>query len=401
MNPFASTFAARQFGAWAIIALAAAVGHLFGPGPRGAIEVLIKLRLGIHALATLGLPTANIYFVARDPKVFAPAARTSLALGLVLGLATAVLLSAVVVIHPSWVEPLSAPWAIAFFAAAPAILVTHLEGAVFLGADRVGTWNLLTVINRAVMLLALGLAFLPPLRHLETVLVGLVVAEWATTAFVLATLRRDGAARPAIDRPLLGEMRRYGARSYVNGAFAYALLNLDTILLGSWRGTAEAGQYAAAGVARDMVLFLPWMAGMLFLPKVAGAARSGARPRALGVRGVAVVLGASVLLFVFAREFVVFVHGPGFEPAAPVTRVLIPAALLAGAGSLCLQYLLGKGAPRAVMLAPALALAVSLLGNAWAIPAHGALGTAWVALAASAVLLGVSGTAAARLARRS
>ena len=185
----------------------------------------------------------------------------------------------------------------------------------------------------------------------------------------------------------------------MNGVLAFALLNLDTILLGSWRGTAEAGQYAAAGVARDMVLFLPWMAGMLFLPKVAGAARASARPRALGPVGVGVTLSAAALLFVFAKEFVVLVHGPAFEPAAPVTRVLVPAALLAGAGNLCLQYLLGRGAPRAVVAAPAAALVVSLAGNAWAIPAHGALGTAWVALAAAAVLLAVSGTAAARLAR--
>src|SRR6185295_12941309 len=117
----------------------------------------------------------------------------------------------------------------------------------------------------------------------------------------------------------------------------------------------------------------------LFLPKVAGA-RPGERPKAMGPVSIAIVLTASTLLFAFARGFMTLTQGPAFAEADGVARVLVLSALIASVANLCLQYLLGRGAPAVVWLAPAAALAVSVVGNLAVIPAHGALGVAWVSV---------------------
>ncbi len=412
MRALPITFLARQFGAWSVIALGAVTGKVLGPAARGAVETLVVLRLGMHAVATLGVPTAATYAVAQDPSLFRTAARTALALGLALGLATSVVLAGAVLVAPAWLAPVPVPFALLFAASAPAILSTQLEGGVLLGGGRVGAWNALTIVNRGAMLASLTLLAFPPLRALETVVAGLVVAETATLVHVLRVLARAGAGGVALDRPLVRSLRRYGVSSWLHGVLVFAMLRVDNLLLGALAGPSELGQYAAAGVAREMILFLPWVAGMLFLPKVAGtvgarppspthapvagaggAPPSPTTPRALSPAGWAVVYGACAVLFVFARAFVLGLYDSRFLPAVPIVRILVPAALLAGIGNLFLQELLGRGAPRAVVLAPALALLVSLVGNLVWIPRAGAIGTAWTALASAAVNFVISGAA--------
>jgi O-antigen/teichoic acid export membrane protein len=102
------------------------------------------------------------------------------------------------------------------------------------------------------------------------------------------------------------------------------------------------------------------------------------------------VLGAVVLLFAFAGPFTRGLHGPAFEAAVPLARILVVAALLAGAGNLEVQELLGRGASGWAAAAAGAALAVSVAGNLCFIPSAGALATAWTALASAAVLLAVT-----------
>ena len=398
MRALATTSAARLFGAAAGIALAVATGRLFGPAARGAVELLIVLRLGVHAVASLGVQTAATYAVAREPETFRTAASSALGLGLGLGAVAGALLIAAIVAFPRLTEPLPLVAVCLYFAASPAVLATLLEGGVLLGGGRLGPWNLLTVVNRGLMCVALGLAFLPPLRSLWTIVLGLVLGEVATFAYVSRVLAREGALSARVSRPLVARLSRYGRAAWIQGILAFALLRVDLVMLIAGRGSYEAGLYAGGGLAREFVLWLPWVAGMLFFPRVAGA-KAGERPRAMGPVSIAIVLTASTLLFVFAGEFVTFTQGREFSAAAGTARVLVVSALLASVATLCLQYLLGRGAPRAVWLAPAAALAVSVVGNLLVIPAHGALGVAWVSAASQALLLAIAGAASWRLSR--
>jgi O-antigen/teichoic acid export membrane protein len=398
VRALSTTWAPRLFGAASGIALGAATARLFGPAARGAVELLIVLRLGVHAVASLGVQTAATYAVAREPATFRPAASSALGLGLLLGAAAGLLLCGAAVAFPSLTSPLPLVAACLFFAASPAILTTLLESGVLLGAGRVRAWNLLVVVNRGLMVIALGLAFLPPLRSLWTIVLGLVIAELATFGYVLWTLRREGTLSARVDRPLVARLTRYGRSAWLQGILAFALLRIDVVMLSAGRGSHEAGLYSAGGLAREFVLWLPWVAGMLFLPNVAGA-RAGERPKAMGPVSITIVLTASTLLFVFARGFVTLVHGAEFSDAAGPARVLVVSALIASVANLCLQYLLGRGAPNSVWLGPLAALIVSVAGNLLVIPSQGAMGVAWVSVVSQTLLLVIAGGAAWRLSR--
>ena len=170
-------------------------------------------------------------------------------------------------------------------------------------------------------------------------------------------------------------------------------------MLSGLAGTEASGQFAAASLARDMLMFVPWIAGMLHVPKVAAASGTGRRAaRPMGPVSIAVTLAVAAAIFAFPTTFVTTIHGGAFVEAGVLARILVPTALVAGVGHLLLAELLGRGAPPATYLAPGLAFLGSVAGNLLFVPHHGAIATAWTALAASVVMASIAaaGVAAAR-----
>jgi len=280
------------------------------------------------------------------------------------------------------------------------MLATLLAGCVLLGADRVREWNALTVVNRGLLLVALALSFVPALARVDVVMAGLVVAEWATLAYAWRALARlgPGAASPRLDRELLARLRGYGRVAWAHGALSWAVVRADVLLLFLLADAREAGTFGVAAIAREVVLFAPWIAGMLLFPRVAARdAGRGERGRVMP-KAAAIATGlAAIGLVVFAGSFTTLVHTSRYADAATATRVLVVSGILFGLGNLVLQYLLGRGAPRATAIAPAAGLLVSIAGNLFAIPRYGAVGAAWVAVASAAVLLAIAAYAARRL----
>lgn len=408
MRAFSLTFLSRQFGAWAVIALGAVTARVLGRESRGAIESLVVLRLALHAVACLGLPTAATYAVARRPEVASRVASTALGLGLRAGAGSALLLAAFALLAPHVFAPISTPAVLAFALSAPAIVTTQNLAGVLLGAGRSSAWNALTFVNRGVLVAGLGLLFLPGLAHVETVVVVLVVAEGAAAYVALRAVATLGPLSTRVDRELFAALRGYGVRAWGQGMLSFALMRVDVLLLAALAGTRESGLYAAAGLAREMVLFLPWIAGMLLLPKEAAATGPTGPstgllswlPRGLSPRGWAITLGAALLLGGFAEPFVTAIHGAHFADGAPLVRILVVAAVLAGAGNLEIQELLGRGASGWAAAAPAAALVVAVVGNLVSIPGLGAEGTAWTALASGAVLFALTTAGVVRVRRR-
>lgn len=408
MRAFPLTFLSRQFGAWAVIALGAVTARVLGPESRGAIEALVVLRLGLHAFACLGLPTSATYAIARDPTVAPRVAATALGLGLRAGVVSALAVAAFAIAAPHVFAPIPVATVVLFALCTPAIVSTQNLAGALLGAGKTGAWNALTFVNRGIMVAGLMLLFIPALASVTTVVVVLIVAELAAFAVALRAIGSLGPRSARVDRPTVEALRGYGLRAWMQGTLSFALLRIDVLLLAAIAGTRPSGLYAAAGLPREMVLFLPWVAGMLLLPKeaaagtatgIASAPRARWLPRGLDRRGWAIVLAAVVLLFVFAGPFTTFVNGARFADAAPLARILVIAALLAGAGNLEVQELLGRGASGWAAIASGAALLVSVVGNLWFVPRAGALATAYTALASAAVLLAFTTAGVVRVRR--
>jgi len=386
-----STFAARLFGAFAWITVGAVVAHQFGPDTRGAVEDLYVLRLGLHAVVGLGAPAAATFLVARDPALLPSVVRTASAAVLALGALGAAVLVTLAVLAPSLFHTIPVAWTIAFAASAPVVLAAQVLPAVLLGAGRPVAWNVASAAGRVSLLLSLALLAIPEFRRPETVVLGMIASEVVVVAVAATALRTS--IVPRVDRVLVARAAAYVKSAWLHTSLAFGLVRTDVLLLAALAGTAAAGLYATAGVSKEIILFLSWIAGMLHMPRVASATAAGSTapaPRAIGAGSVATALAAAVALEVFAEPFVVITGGDRFRDAASLVRILVPASLVTGAANLGLQELLGRGAPRAAWLAPGAALVVSVAGNLLFVRAGGATATAWTTLASSIVLAAVT-----------
>lgn len=388
MSPFTVTVVARLFSAAAFLTTSAVVARAFGREARGAVEALAVLRLGLHAVAAAGLPTAATWLVASGRGAPRAVAAEAARAGLRFGAAASLVLAAATGLASHAFAPLPRGAVLLVVALAPATVVGQALLATLLGAGRTTAWNLCVVGPRAAVLLSLGALLVPGLKSPVTVVVGLALAEVLSVALPAAFLSRlPKAPSPTGVSCPLRAARPYARAAFLHATLVFAFARGDTLLLATLAGTDPAGRFAAASLAREVLLFVPWVAGLLHLPSAAAAAASGreARPPLSRPAVVAVALVAGLLL-AFPETFVTGLHGAPFRDAASLVPWLVLTALVGGAGHLLLVDLLGRGAPRAAWLAPGLACLVSLLGNAVFVPSHGADATARVALVAAAVL---------------
>jgi O-antigen/teichoic acid export membrane protein len=183
------------------------------------------------------------------------------------------------------------------------------------------------------------------------------------------TGRRLGA--PA-DGGAARELRDLVGRAWpaVLGLFLVAVLqNVDVIMVKRQIGGNAAGAYAAAAVAAKAVVWVAIGIGLYLLPEAARAARTGADPRRVLVRALAVVGAVAVpMLTVYAlvpETVLRLAFGPETVQAAGALFVLGCAMTLLAIGYLGVQYMLALG--RLAFL-PALGLVaaaeVALLGSA-------------------------------------
>src|SRR5204863_198707 len=161
---------------------------------------------------------------------------------------------------------------------------------------------------------------------------------------------------------------------------------LQLLLLGL-HGAAEVGLLGGARKLTEAIGLLPQALMLSVLPALALAAvtpagaAGAAREAARGL--VIVLLPPAAALALWAEPVLVRFFGPSFAAAAPVLRVLAPAALLGATGAVLTNLLVAVGRQRTLLRVTAGAGAAMIALGAALVPAYGALGAAAAFLAAS------------------
>jgi glycosyltransferase involved in cell wall biosynthesis/O-antigen/teichoic acid export membrane protein len=209
------------------------------------------------------------------------------------------------------------------------------------------------------------------------------------TAAGLTWVSRRRLGAPSDDmtvRPLAELVR--GAWPAVAGLFLVAMLqNVDVILVKRQIGGDAAGAYAAAAVAARAVIWVAVGIGLYLLPEAARAARSGADPRPVLMRALAVV-GAVALPMLLVYTLIPgtvlrLAFGPDTAQAADALPILGCAMTLLAVSYLGVQYLLALGRRGfLVALAAAAVAELALLGGG---NLHSLAGFAGVVLAIQAI----------------
>src|SRR5216684_143621 len=268
------TFATRLFMVAGGVGSSIVVARWLGARGLGQLSV-VNITVGLALqIASLGLPSAMAYFVAKDRKHLAGAASSALLFALVAGSA-----AALAVVGLSFASPAlfgQVPTKLLAIAAIslPFLLITLLGYHLLLAIDKVAQFNvldgaapLLLLVNAIVVLVVMHSGLIT-LVSLNTAATSLISIAMITT--VARSVRKES-ERPRWqpDLSLFTGTIAYGMKFYISIIASVAIIRADLLIVNHFRGTTEAGVYGVASQVANLLMMLPGVIAMLLFPRVA------------------------------------------------------------------------------------------------------------------------------------
>lgn len=388
-----------------------------GLGVVAALNVTVALAINI---GSMGLPSANTYFIAQDGRRLATVVVNALIFALLAGTALAVALTALVRFNADIFGGI--PLSIFALAAAsiPFQLVTLLGLNVFLAVGRIERFNALDVaaqsfvlVNAIVALVVLraGLWTLVSLNTAAAVVVSFLVA-WLVRRYVSArdetrrsslpygeavqreaetgrgqsaatvtedaeqgatTTTRDGRPSAALFR----EMMRYGLKIHLQTVASLLLFRVDLLIVKFFRGAAEAGVYSVASQFALMLMLLPGVIATLLFPRVAGDQDARGTLAARVTRHTTLVMLLICMAAIPAAFALPLLYGAQFADVRVQSLILLPGVFLVSIGGVLAQHFSGTGLPVALPLFWMATLVFNSALNFALVPVYGARGAAF------------------------
>ncbi|PYS71964.1 MAG: hypothetical protein DMF69_08910 [Acidobacteria bacterium] len=198
------------------------VAHWLGAEGVGKLAVINVSVMTLVQLGSLGLPSANTYFISKEPGHFRIATLNSLVFALLCGTLLAVGLAIVAQLRPSWFGFVSPDLFRVAAISIPFQLLNLIGLNIFLAIGRIREFNLLdlagqsfVLINALVVLIIMhsGLGTLVLLNSAASVVVGLIVIALLVH---LGKKPLENAAGWRTDIALFRQMMQYGIKSHIS-----------------------------------------------------------------------------------------------------------------------------------------------------------------------------------------
>lgn len=368
------------------------VARWLGAEGLGQLAVINVAVATFVQLASAGLPSANIYFIAQDRRRLASAATNSLLFALVVGGLLASGMAGLAAWRPGWFGFIE-PRLIGIAAVSiPFQLITLIGLNIFLAMGRVERFNLLDLAGQslvlvnavvALVILKAGLWTLVSLNTGASVLIGLLIAL-LVGAYGLKMKER---LRWRPDLRLFGQMMRYGVKFHISIVAAMLIFRLDLLVVNHFRGAAEAGVYSVASQVAMMLMVLPGVIATLLFPRAASAPRDKRGEMiCLVTRHTTLIMLIICLLMVPASLTLPLLYGRLFADVTVQLWLLLPGVYLVSIESVLVQYFTASGLPPAIPLFWLATLVVNLALNLALVPGFGARGAAIASTIAYAMI---------------
>jgi O-antigen/teichoic acid export membrane protein len=345
------------------------VARTLGPAGRGAIAVAFSLMALLVQFGSLGLQSANPYFVARNPRSIATVVLNTVWGTIGIGLVLAALALAAKIWFPASLRGLNWLDVAVVAVGVPALLAVHLLQSVFLAEGRMRVYNGVELAGS----LAVFVGLLVGLTVLHIGVLGAIIvmagANWAMTlAFLM--LQRGNVTRG--DRPdgvLLARMLKYGFRIYLTTLIAYLVGRVNLIVVDADLGTTQAGFYSVGvSLAEGMYLF-PTVVAINLFPRIARGASF--EHSAMVFRALWVLFGLLCLVTIpLAAPGITLVYGSRFAAAAQIYYWMLPGIFSYGMLNVLSYHFAGRGFPREAVLVWFPGLLINLLILAIFLPGH-------------------------------
>ncbi len=356
------------------------VARLLGPEGRGVYGVAVATgALGVQ-FGNLGLHTANVYLVARDPDSLPPLVGNSLAVSFGFGGLLAVLLACLFLLFPNMISLHSAVLLLAL-SWIPFGLAYLLMQNLMLGVHDVRGYNLLEVVNKLLPLILIAGLAVAGRGSVASVFGASFVALVLSCFWMWRRLRVGFKRALSVSVPLFRGSTRYAAKAYLAAFFAFLVLRADLFMVEHILGAEQAGYYSIASSMADYVSVLAVIVGTILFPKLSAMKQTEAKLRLTykavwGTAGLLVpILATSSLL---AKPAVQLLFGPAFLPTSLAFVLLMPGMLFLGINTVAAQFLNSIGYPKSVVIIWGLCTIFNIALNLWVIPHYGIAGASVV-----------------------
>jgi len=382
MGGVALTFATRLLMLLGVVGSSVIVARRLGPEGFGTLAVLTATVAMAVQIGSAGLPSANVYFVARDRKRLGPVWANSLAFAFGGGAMLVAIVVTLGKISPAMFGDL--PFGLILIAAIaiPFQLLSLLGLNLLLAMDRIGQMNfldsmlpVLILLNSIVVLFVLH-AGLPVLISFNSG-AALVLAIWMMLAIwgLLSRQSEAQAFRPNVE--LFQKTIRYGLKFSIPVMAAILIFRVDLLIVNHFRGAAEAGVYAVASQVANLLLMMPGVIATLLFPRLASYQDQRGEFAVRVTRHTSLVMLMMCAAAAASSFLLPLIYGPRFADAAIQLLILFPGVYLVGIESVLVQHFSGSGLPVAIPIFWVVTLAVNVGLNLALVPAFGGRGAAY------------------------
>jgi O-antigen/teichoic acid export membrane protein len=357
------------------------VARCLGPEGLGSLAVLNTTIVLALSMGSLGLTSANTYFIAKDRKTLAPVWANAIAFALCGGALIAVAVVALAKIKTTLFGGVSTELILIAALSIPFQFLLALGLNVLLAMDRIRQLNFLDAMAPAFALLN-AIVVLVVLRSNLKVLVSFNTAAtivlsagmlWAIGRLI-GRQKERAAFRP--DGTLLRHTIGYGLRFCIPLMAAILIFRVDLLIVNHFRGAAEAGVYAVASQVANLLTMVPGVIAMLLFPRVAFYKDPRAEFAIQVTRHVSFVMLIMCATAAAGSFLLPLIYGARFADATVQLLILLPGVCFIGIESVLVQHFTGTGLPAAITVFWLITLVVGIGLNLALVPVYGARGAA-------------------------
>ena len=359
------------------------VARWLGADGVGKLAVINVSVITLVQLGSLGLPSANTYFIAKDPNQFRRASLNSLLFAIIGGGLLAFGLMVITSSRPDWFGVVATDLFRIAAISIPFQLITLIGLNIFLAIGKIREFNLLDLVGQsfvlinsllALLILHAGLRTLITLNAVASVLVSLVIVFMLGSA---AHKLEDADNSWRSDLILLKQMIGYGIKSHIAILAGTLIFRADLLVVNHFRNASEAGVYSLASQMATLLMMLPSVIATLLFPRVTAEQDKTGNTTCVVARHTALVMLLCCLAAVPLSLLLPVVYGSVFSDATTQLLILLPGVFLIGLQSVIVQHFNAMGLPKTVPVFWVVTLVINLIMVFLMVPRYGARGAAW------------------------
>jgi O-antigen/teichoic acid export membrane protein len=332
------------------------VARWLGADGVGKLAVINVSVATVVQLGSVGLPSANTYFIAKDPGKLRKAMLNSFAVALADGILLAFALVVTASFRPQWFGSVPPDLFLVAAISIPFQILILIGLNIFLAIGKVREFNLLDLIaqsfvllNALVVLIVLnsGLKTLITLNSVTSILISLVIVLLLVKS-AKKLLHLKGAWRG--DFGLLVEMMLYGIKSHISIVAGTLVFRADLLVVNHFRGASEAGVYSVATQMATMLMLLPSVIATLLFPRITAEQDQSGETTCLVTRHTAFIMLICCLAAAPLSLLLPVFYGSAFAESSTQLMILLPGIYLVGLQAVLVQHFNALGLPKTIPL---------------------------------------------------